>query len=185
MILQASDVQIGENTTINGILINDNAEQLNNALIIININDEVEKTIRTDENGLFQYSYKTQTSGVNNVTATYTGSTNNVQTSASTTFNVAKNNTIFTYLDARNASVGAISKITGTLLDVNSNKVKSTEVNILVDEEIVGVATTNSNGKFLFNYTTQSIGTHTIIVNFTGNELYNPTQNSTEIFVRA
>ena len=170
------DTKYGQELTITGMLFNEDGVSLTNQEISINYNNEI--TTVTTRNGEFKYTTTPYTVGENTITAYYAGTKKNNETIATTTFEVAKLDSIINIEYINAVKKGENITITGTLVDENSNPLAKRVVRILVNNGRKTLKT-DENGVYSFNYTTSRVGTNTINATFEGDEYH--AESSTHI----
>ena len=94
--VEATNVKIDQNTTVTGILIDENSLPMNNTPFNITFNDGEQLNYTTDDNGRFIIYYNATVVGLNNLTLNYYGSETHTPVSLDATFNVDK---LDVYLD--------------------------------------------------------------------------------------
>ena len=113
---QADNTIYTDNTSIYGYLKDINGNNLQNQIVSLKINNEVYNT-RTDENGKYQFTYKTNKAGTNNITATYNKTTLYQKSTAKTTFKVNKKESLIMVDFIMPTTLGDTINITGDLVD--------------------------------------------------------------------
>ena len=174
-------VQYSESVTISGKYTDTNNLNLRYTPLTINVNGK-KYTTRTDENGFYQYNYRTTTSGLNNVTISYPGNVRYLGTSTATTFQVKTKDTILSLNPLKNAQYSDYINITGRYTDKDYNNLRYTPITLNVNG-IKYITKTDDNGYFNYNYRVTNLGTNNITASYSGNSRYTGASNSTSFQV--
>lgn len=157
-----------------------NGEPVIREKITITINDEsIEYT--TSTTGYFITYVDATTTGVNNLTFTFDGSSKYYATSNNTTFTVKKTAN-FLFYNIKDTDCGNVVKISGKLL-YDGNPVTKQNVTVTVNGETFTFKT-STTGYFAMNYTTKTVGVNNITFAFDGGEEYFETLNTTTFNVK-
>lgn len=166
--------------TITGTITTDNQPiQLNNIILTIN---NVNTTIRTDNNGRYTYTYNPTAIGTYNIIITTPTNIQYKQTTKTATLTVNPHNTITTIEDIT-GTINTPITITATINDENQNQVQEGYL-VFTDNNgnILGNITV-TRGIAQINVTYNTTGTYDIIANYTGNDKYNPSTTKTTITI--
>ncbi|RAP51225.1 MAG: hypothetical protein BZ138_05705 [Methanosphaera sp. rholeuAM270] len=174
-----ASVQYTDNVVISGTLSSTNGERLDNVNVNIRINSR-DATVRTNSNGVFTYTAKTDTVGKNSVTLTFNGNTYFKKCTATATFNVAKKDTKVNMANVANVQYSDNATITGTLTTTGGDKLANKNVNIKINSRST-TAKTDSNGKFTVTSKATILGKNNVTVTFNADTYYN-TASSTVSF---
>lgn len=164
------DVNLGDSVSISGYYRYDQAKPLRQTAMTINING-AKYYARTNDNGYFNYNYKTIKAGTNTVTVSYPGNTRFKSATETQTFNVKSAGPQDTYItlnninDVKNGEYVTISgyyrygqakplRQTAMVVNINGNKY---------------YAKTNNDGYFSYNYKTTKTGSNNVTVSYPGN----------------
>lgn len=153
---------------IGGILV-DNENTLPNQVIKIVINGNARKTLKTDENGEFFFTYKTSRAGDNTLNATFEGNDYYEGFSREVTFQVARIATSLNFDTIENVTKGRVTTISGNLTDENNKTLANKQIRFTINNRTKTLKT-DDNGRFSFNYTFSKVGE----INITG--FYNGTE---------
>lgn len=165
---------------ITGTITTDNQPiQLNNIILTIN---NVNTTIRTDNNGRYTYTYNPVTIGTYNIMITTPANIQYKQTTKTAALTVNPHNTITTIEDIT-ATVNTPITITATINDENQNPVQEGYL-VFTDNNgnILGNITV-TGGIAQINVTYDTEGTYDITANYTGNDKYNPSTTKTTVTI--
>ncbi len=171
------DVVPGETVTITGSLVDEDGQPLPGQEISITVNNEIIPAT-TDGDGVYTVSYVADIAGLTEVIVNYAGTNKYVESSASTSFNVAKIETTLTVSRITDTVPGETITITGSLLEEDGQPLPGQEISITVNNEII-TATTNGNGVYTVPYTVTVDGTYTVSVNYAGSDRYVESATST------
>ena len=138
--------QFRDNVTITGTFKNSNGKVIANSKVRVNVNGYSTYVI-TDHDGVWSLTIKTNKTGVNNVTASFTGNANYAKYTANATFNVTKQDLIIT-TDV-SFKQGNFT-ITGSFVDKNGNKLANSKVRVNINGKAVYVKT-DSNGTYTYS----------------------------------
>ena len=151
-----TDIQI----TINGKLYGDN-----------DYTNITKVTVKTNDNGIYNYTYKPNSGGNYTITIRKSGDENYNANQTQTTLNVDPIDTNITVNPITNAHVNQKTNITGKLTDENGNPLKQTSVGIIIDNNKIYVKT-DTNGKYTYEYTPTTTGTKNIKIYYGGYHKY-------------
>ena len=171
-----NDVNCTDYTSIRGTLADIDNNKLKQTRVILNINGETYYT-RTDENGKFNYSYKTKKAGKNNITARFNGTENYNAVSKSKTFNVYKLETQG-YLNVPVAvALGDTVRIYGEVYDKNEKPINNFNISIKINNIGYNVKT-DKDGYFEYVFKATKLGKLPVEIAMAGNENYNSSSDS-------
>ncbi|RAP46729.1 MAG: hypothetical protein BZ135_03270, partial [Methanosphaera sp. rholeuAM6] len=123
-----------------------NGKVIANSKVRVNVNG-YSTYVTTDHDGVWSLTIKTNKTGVNNVTASFTGNANYAKYTANATFNVTKQDLIIT-TDV-SFKQGNFT-ITGSFVDKNGNKLANSKVRVNINGKAVYVKT-DSNGTYTYS----------------------------------
>ncbi|RAP44971.1 MAG: hypothetical protein BZ135_07035 [Methanosphaera sp. rholeuAM6] len=138
--------QFRDYVTITGTFKNSNGKAIANSKVRVNVNG-YSTYVTTDHDGAWSLTIKTNKTGVNNVTASFTGNANYAKYTANATFNVTKQDLIITtevWYNQGNFT------ITGTFVDKNGNKLANSKIRVNINGKAVYVKT-DSNGTYRYS----------------------------------
>ena len=192
---------VGDTCTLSGVLEADKDDEtvanidlegyLKNAPVKIYNGNQLITTIYTDSNGAYTYNHIPTTSGSQVLTAVFEG-TDDYQTCTSNTVNLTVNPINLTLTSDKNtANVNELVTFTATLTDENDNPITGKNIDFIDDDNnIIGTATTDSNGTCNVSYSWEhtstlyihakyydfvssnlSVNIISFIIEFTGNKL--------------
>ena len=138
--------QFRDNVTITGTFKNSNGKAIANSKVRVNVNG-YSTYITTDHDGVWSLTLKTNKTGVNNVTASFTGNANYAKYTANATFNVTKQDLVITTEVKYNKGNFTI---TGTFVDKNGNKLANSKIRVNINGKAVYVKT-DSNGTYTYS----------------------------------
>ncbi|MBE6486733.1 MAG: hypothetical protein E7Z85_07840, partial [Methanosphaera stadtmanae] len=164
------EVNKGETVTISGNYYYDQSKPLRLTTMTINING-AKYYAKTNDNGYFSYSYKTNKAGTNTVTVSYPGNTRFKGATSTKTFNVKSTGPQYTYITLNNlkeVNMNEITTISGYYYYDQSKPLRQTPMTININGNKY-YSRTNDNGYFSFNYKTNKAGTNTVTVSYPGN----------------
>ena len=176
------DTTIESDITISGILKDEFGNLLANKEIIITINGQ-EYTTTTDNDGKYNYKYKTEMTGLHNIEVIYAGDTTYFTSNNKTTFNVRKINTNLSINNINDTTIGQEIEISGVLTDEFGNTLPNTSIVIIINGQEY-TTTTDNDGKYNYIYTTSTLGENIVSVNYLGDNKYSPSSNQTSFNVR-
>jgi hypothetical protein len=184
--LSATNITVGENTTITGCLYRVfTGEPIANGVITVNItrgNTNVYRSgnINVNASGGFTISYNTTTMGEYTVTAGFAQSGDNAASknvTRYTAYGLVTNMTIETNGPIR---IGSNLTVFGTLYDVNDEIIPNTFVNVTVGDVKELNVPVDENGHYEQNFTLTENGTYEITVEYAGGaNKYNASVNTT------
>ncbi|RAP52203.1 MAG: hypothetical protein BZ138_03570, partial [Methanosphaera sp. rholeuAM270] len=169
--LQATNVEIGSNSTISGYLIDESGRGLVNAEfnVTLNGNETTTKTIKTDNNGHFIFQYNSTAIGINNVTLTYDGNYSQEPVEDYITFNVDKLD-VFIDINVTNVKAGNTT-ILVNVTDEDGNPIPEGTVIVYYDEggEAIGNGTVGPDGTVEISIPLEP-GIHDLLIVYNGTE---------------
>ena len=176
------DTTIGSDITISGILKDEFGNLLANKEIIITI-DGQEYTTTTDNDGKYNYIYKTEMTGLHNIEVIYAGDTTYFPSNNKTTFNVRKINTNLSIDTIDDTTIESDITISGVLTDEFGNLLANKEIIITINGQEY-TTTTDNDGKYNYTYMVNTLDQNTVIVNYLGDNKYSSSNNQTSFNVR-
>ena len=159
--------QYSENVTITGTFKNSNRKAIGNSKIKVTING-VSTYVKTDSNGVWILTVKANKTGTNNITAYFGGNQNYAKYTATSTFEVTKQDLKITgniRYDNGNLTV------TGTFVDKNAKALSNSKVRLNINGQAVYVKT-DCNGTYTYS-TIVTVKTITYYLYYGGNSNYN------------
>lgn len=174
-------VQKGNQITISGKLSDVNGNAIANAQIKVMINNSP-KTIKTDANGVFTYTYTMNKIGSNNITVKYLGSAKYAEAEATTTVEVKKSTTTITINPVEKAPKFGSTTISGTITDENGNGVANAQVKIMINGSPKTIKA-DAKGVFSHDFILGRLGTNNITVTYAGSNSYESANATTTIEV--
>nr|WQH65246.1 Ig-like domain repeat protein [Methanosphaera sp. ISO3-F5] len=172
--------KLGTETEITGTIVNENNEPLANTQINITVNGET-KPVTTDENGKYELPYTTNTTGINNVTVSYTGE-GYEPLEYKYNFTVDKLFSVINVTADTPIVVGNNTTISGRLVDETGEAISDVNVTITVNGVNVYNATTEE-GYYSYNVTGSVVGLNNVTVEFAGNDNYTAVNRTTNFIV--
>ena len=178
---EIASITSGEKAKITGQLVDANGNGLYGTVKLLINNGRA--TVKTDSEGKFTYEATLSKVGVNNITASYLGSTRYNPSNATTTVDVTAIETSIELDEIAPIKSGESITISGKLVDANGNPVVGT-IKLLINN---GKATvkTDSNGVFTYDYTLSKVGTNNITVSYLGANRYTASEATTTVTVGA
>ena len=179
-------VEMPENATVNkptditGSVTDEEGNPLPNVPVNVTVNGKTYPTT-TDENGTFKVPVDNVAVGLNNVTVTV-GDENTTAQPVGDKFLGNKQDTNLSIDPVDDVEFGDEVTITGKLADDEGNPIANAPISVIVDNQIVKV-TTDDEGNYEANVTTNKLGELPVTVEFKGNEIYNPTETESTINV--
>ncbi|WP_292474989.1 Ig-like domain-containing protein, partial [Methanosphaera sp.] len=170
-----TDAVVGEPTSINGTLTNQDGKAVPNTPVNVTVNGKVYSTT-TDENGKFTVPVDNVVAGTNNIKVS-AGNENITVKDVEDTFNADKQNSILTIDPISDAKMGDNVTITGKLTDERGNPISDSVVTITVNGEEFNV-TTDSEGKYELPLTNAKNGLNNVSVTYES-DIYKSATNST------
>lgn len=159
-----------DNVNITGKYMDITGRNLIKTPLTLNINGKSVIT-KTDTNGNFNYSYKTNTLGKNNISISYWGNSNFAATATKISFNVIPQTTKITLNPINDTEFNDVVRITGKYTDKNG--VNLTWTPLVVNYNGVKYSTkTDGRGNFVFTFKTSVVGLNNVTVSYPGNKRY-------------
>lgn len=165
-----SDTRYGNLVSVSGFFSDNHGKYLKNSLLTVNVNGK-KYTAKTDGYGYFVKKFKANKIGRNSVKVSYKGNSKYKYTSMSTSFNVSRQSTKITCNNLKTVNKGSAVKVSGRLVDANSNALKSVNVVVKVNG-VKHVVKTNSNGYYSYSFKASKIGSNSVTVSFGGTKNY-------------
>jgi TolA-binding protein len=177
-----SSVQYSDNVTITGTFKTADGQALINSNVVLYINGE-HHTVKTDNNGVFTYTFKATNIGENTITATYEGNTRyNAAENVTTTLTVDKKDTIITINPMSAVKKGDSVTVKGTFKDSTGAALIKSTVIVYINGEHHTIKTDNK-GVYNYTFTAKKIGENEIKVVYNGNTKYNAYETKTTLTV--
>jgi len=158
-----------DNITIKALITENNKPQKNKD-VKLTINNET-TTLKTDENGIIEYTTKSTTAGTNTLKITYNNKT------TTQTFTTQKRNTTITATTPKTATINKQITIKGNLTDQSNTKLRNANIYITINNEKYHILT-DANGTYTLNYTPTTKGTYNITIQYKGNKNYQATNTT-------
>ncbi|MEA4956251.1 MAG: hypothetical protein VB038_00810, partial [Methanobrevibacter sp.] len=168
--------KIGQQSTINGVAIDENGNLLANIQLTVTV-DGTSYTVNTNNAGAWILNIIPTASGNLSVVVTWAGNATHVGFTNSTVFSVANAGSNST-ITAPNGKVGQSMNITGVATDENGNALVNIQITVTVDGSSYNV-TTNNSGVWSLNYTPSVSGNLDVVVSWAGNGTHNGFTNAT------
>ena len=134
-------------------------------------------TVKTDSNGIFTYNYLVTRVGINNISATYKGSTKYTVSTASSIINVEKTGTKIVLNEVGTVKQKSKVDITGQLCDENDKGIYGT-VKLLINSGRATVKT-DDNGLFTYSFNATQSGENTVKANYIESTNYEASESLT------
>ena len=115
------------------------------------------------------------------MTVSYAGNTKYKATSTKTTFNVTQKTTKITINKIANTQYTNTAKITGTFQSTNGKPLPATLTITINGKKYT--TKSDTNGTFIYNYKTNTVGTNNVTVSYAGNTKYKATTAKTTFTV--
>lgn len=170
-----------KNISIHGNCSDINGNSLKNVPLTLNINGKNLNT-NTDVNGIFNYSYRTNIIGKNNISISFNGNNQYASSTKNTTFEVISKTTKITINPISQSEYLENITITGKYNDIDGNILRWTPLFVNINGKNY-TTRTNELGQFTFKYTTNKIGTNNVKIYYLGNERYAATETNTTFTV--
>ena len=167
------NVQFSDDLVISGRYIDSKGNNLTYTPLKIMINSK-EYTIKTNKNGIFNYTYKTDMPGTNHISISYKGNSKYEGTTENATFNVVAKQTMIIINNI--VQTGNQVKVLGKYMDISGRNLTFTPLTINVDNNIKTVKT-NAYGEFVYEYKPLS-SFNKLVISYSGNKRYAPTSQS-------
>ncbi len=176
-----ADITIGDSVTITGTLQGTDGVLINGAEIIITINGK-DYTATTNSQGVYTLTpdYVPTATGNYTVVVQYDGDTTYNPSHTSTTFNVNKDAPTITVEHIDDIKINDSVTITGFLSDENG-ALANKEVTIIINDETY-YNTTDSNGRYSYNYTPESTGSYSVLVEYPESDANKETHAATAFY---
>ncbi len=174
-------VTYGDKIIITGKFTDANGEVRANSNIKILVNGK-SATARTDSKGVFTFTTKIGSVGINNVTVSHNGGSNFNPTSTSTTFKMVKQDLKITINSIGQVKKGGVVTISGKFTDANNVLRANSNLKVLINSKEY-TATTDSKGVYTFKTIASLVGTNNVTVSHSGGANYNPTSCNSSFVV--
>ena len=185
---EITNAKVNEETTITGTLTYGDNVPVENQKVTITIGEESFESDATDSEGKFTYTYTPTAPGKIAVSAKFNANDYYLDSNeASINVTVTSATTLaFDELDEGfivKVGDGAV-ELNGTLKDANGNGVADKEIKFTVGEA-ESTVTTDSEGKFTYVFTPETIGENLITAVFDGDEVYSLSYGNITVTVKA
>ena len=169
--LEATNVELGDNTTVTGYLIDESGRGLKNTEFNATLNDDESTTItvKTDNYGYFSFEFNSTVIGINNITLSYPGNYSQEPVDDYVTFTVDK---LDVFIDANVTNLKAgNTTVFINVTDEEGNPIPEGTVIIYYDEdgEPIGNGTVDENGTVEISLPLEP-GVQDIIIVYNGTE---------------
>ncbi len=161
-----------DTVNITGMFLNENHQNLINSNLQLNING-ITSTIKTDNKGRFNTSFKATTIGTNNLTTSYKGNSKYNKCNRTISFTVDKKDTIIAVMHSNNIKYLDNITITGIFTNNEGSALINSNLQLIINGKS-NILKTNNRGEFNFSYRATTIGKNNITVKYNGNTKYNP-----------
>ena len=169
-IMDIETIKVDDNVTISVILTSDD-KLLSDETITITVNN---KTLtNTTENGIAQFTIEFNDAGDYEIVASYEGSTVYNGDETNTTLSVEALNTIIEANTTSTVKYGANVTINGIVKDENNKLLEGIDVIIYVNGVAVANVTTDADGTFTYDYTTDTLGLNEVFIESVATTNYN------------
>lgn len=181
--------EFGDILSVSGRLIARNTKGVPDVNVVVSLDKRTLANVRTDENGSYKYDFAVPVIGKGShaVGATFIpGAEPFLQTGNITFIEVMQTNTTLAISGPVFAYQQDYFKMTGKLWTVGGLRVPASNITVLLDSGEIGNAPVK-NGEFSFSYLINknvSLGNHTILVKFSGETLFLPSENSTSLEIK-
>jgi len=137
------------------------------------VNDELIDIVHTNKKGRFNYTFNASVLGINNITVSYNGNSSYPSTTASTSFNVSKQDLKIKIDPIKQTVYGENTIITGKFTSANGTVRANAALKLLINGKS-GSTRTDANG--IFTYTTKVgvVGVNNVSVSHSGGSTFNP-----------
>ena len=184
------DLKVSNTTPINNTPINitvtltdTNGNKLTNQNITLNVSDKT-FNIKTNSNGIATQTYTPTTLGKQTITATYTGTSQYINSTATTSITVKKINTKLSVKVSNSTPVNNTNiTITATLTDTDNKAIANQNITIKVSDKTFNIKT-NNNGIATQTYTPTKVKKQTISATYKGDSQHNNSTATTNITVK-
>ena len=176
------DTTVGRDITVSGVLIDEFGNILANTNITIIVNGNIFKAT-TDVNGVYNYGYTIDVTGLHRVDVIYSGNTTHFSSNNNTSFNVRKIDTNLSINTINDTTISSNVEVSGTLTDEYENILPNTTITININGQEY-TTTTDNNGKYNYTYMVNTLDQNTVIVNYPGDDKYNSATTFTTFNVR-
>ena len=169
-----SNIIVGSNTTICGVVTDENGNPFANLLITINI-DGMDYNVTTNSAGEWSLTYIPINIGI--IRIVVSSAENNVYHAFNNTetFNVKSNTK--SNIVVSNATTGKQTNVSGVLVDENGNPISGASLNVVIGGKYYTVVT-STDGTWELPYTPSKAGNYNAKVYYTGDNLYLPSTGS-------
>ncbi len=176
------DTTVGRDITVSGVLTDEFGNILANTNITIIVNGNIFKAT-TDVNGVYNYGYTIDVTGLHRVDVIYSGNTTHFPSNNNTSFNVRKIDTNLSINTINDTTISSNVEVSGTLTDEYENILPNTTITININGQEY-TTTTDNNGKYNYTYMVNTLDQNTVIVNYPGDDKYNSATTFTTFNVR-
>ena len=176
------DTTVGRDITVSGVLTDEFGNILANTNITIIVNGNIFKAT-TDVNGVYNYGYTIDVTGLHRVDVIYSGNTTHFPSNNNTSFNVRKIDTNLSINTINDTTISSNVEVSGTLTDEYENILPNTTITININGQEY-TTTTDNNGKYNYTYMVNTLEQNTVIVNYPGDDKYNSATTFTTFNVR-
>ena len=172
---EITPVKSGNNVTVTGKLVDANGNPIKGTIKLLINNGRA--TVKTDDSGVFTYTFVASKVGVNNISASYLESTKYLASNTTATVEVTAMDTQIVFDKISSAKKGEKITISGKLLDENGNAITGT-IKLLINNGRATVKT-DKNGVFTYEYTVTKVGVNNITASYLGANRYSASNATT------
>ncbi|WP_302289911.1 carboxypeptidase-like regulatory domain-containing protein [Methanosphaera stadtmanae] len=163
-------IEIGKNTSIEGILKDEFGHVLSNFNITLNIGGKL-VNVTTNEFGYYKTTFIPTQEETISIIGFYGGNALYNQVENKTIINVTKINTTITLNNIKTTTYGNNAQISGTLTDIYGNIISNVNVTLMINNRQV-IVTTDEKGVFTYTYKTDFVDINEVQAIYYGNDTY-------------
>lgn len=173
VIIDRINAQYTDNVTVTGKYVDATGRLLKKTPMDVTFNG-VAYTTKTNDKGVFTFSFKATQLGQNNISVSYPGNKRFTGASASTSFNVGPCDTVMIIDKINDVQYSDMVSITGKYTDKNSVLLTLTTVHVKVNGKTYKTKT-DTKGTYSLNVVADTVGVNNVSVSYPGNVRYNGT----------
>ena len=163
-------IEIGKNTSIEGILKDEFGHVLSNFNITLNIGGKL-VNVTTNEFGYYKTTFIPTQEETISIIGFYGGNALYNQVENKTIINVTKINTTIKLNNIKTTTYGNNAQISGTLTDIYGNIISNVNVTLMINNRQV-IVTTDEKGVFTYTYKTDFVDINEVQAIYYGNDTY-------------